>query len=62
MYKRIHDGIIYLSNNVDISKCDNTKDSIFLLSKKDIIYSSDHEPTYTESELKLLNICDLGIE
>lgn len=62
IYKRIHKGIIYLANDVDISKCDLSKDSTFLISKTDIVYDPEHEPTYTEEELKLLNIYNLGIE
>lgn len=60
--KLIHHEIIHLEGDVDLSKCDITKDSIILLSTKDIIAYSVNTSTYSNKKLKKMNIYDLQLE
>lgn len=61
-HRIVHENIVYLPYNVDLSQSDYTRDMTILVSNEDFIFNPDIEPTYTKDELKSLNVCDLIIE
>jgi hypothetical protein len=58
----IHENIVYFKEDIDLSLCDFTRDTVTLISKQDFIVWDEHEPTYTSEEFRQLNVCDLIIQ
>jgi len=64
----IFDKILYFTGdpmvyfNEYLNKCDFSKEHIEIVSSKDIIFYSDSTPTYTDSELKKMNISNFKLD